>query len=68
MLQTSDFFQNEATRCRDKAESAARKDDRAFWLNLASRWEGLLRPNDENDADLEAVRALRPQRTVKKFR
>ena len=62
-MMQSDLFQNEAKRCRDNAERAARKD-REFWLSLAGRWEGLLRPKHERDADVEAVRTLRPQRTM----
>jgi hypothetical protein len=64
MLQTRDFFQNEAKRCRASAESAARKADREFWLNMANRWDYLLHPNDEGDADLGAIRGLRPVRTI----
>jgi hypothetical protein len=49
-METREFFQDEAKRCRDNAERSARKDDREFWLNLAGRWEGLLRPKDGSDA------------------
>jgi hypothetical protein len=42
-IETNDFFQDEAGRCRDNAKKATRKDDQEFWLNLASRWETMLR-------------------------
>jgi hypothetical protein len=38
-METSDFFQTEAERCKDNAQKATRKADRDFWLNLANRWE-----------------------------
>jgi hypothetical protein len=63
-METSDFFQDEAKRCKDNALRATRKDDREFWLNLARRWEELLSPKDESDAGLGAIHTLRPQRTI----
>jgi len=62
-MQTTDFFQNEAKRCRDNAERATKKD-REFWLTLARRWEELLQARNESDANVEAVHTLRPQRTM----
>ena len=44
MLEPNDFFQNQVKQCRSQAESAANKRDREFWLQLAHRWERLLRP------------------------
>lgn len=58
-METSDFFKDEAKRCRDNAGVAATKADQESWLNMASRWEELLRPSDETDAS-----ALRPMRTI----
>jgi hypothetical protein len=45
MLEPNDFFQNQVKQCRSQAESAANKRDRAFWLQLAHRWERLLQPS-----------------------
>jgi hypothetical protein len=42
-METADFFQNEATRCRGNAKRATSKEDREFWLNMASRWETMQR-------------------------
>jgi len=64
-MQNSDFFEDEAKRCRDNAVRAARKDDREFWLNLARRWEELLsRKDGSDDANVGAVHTLRPARTM----
>jgi hypothetical protein len=41
MLEPNDFFHNQVKQCRAQAESAANKDDRDFWLQLAHRWENL---------------------------
>jgi hypothetical protein len=38
-METSDFLQTEAERCKDNARKATRKADRDFWLNMANRWE-----------------------------
>ena len=59
MQQTSDFFQDEANRCKHSAEMAAAKEDREFWLNMARRWEGLLHPNEESNAKM-----VKPLRSV----
>ena len=61
MLQTTDFFQDEAKRCRDTAERAVRKEDREFWLSMASRLDDLYCPKGESN---EAMHTLRPQRTI----
>jgi hypothetical protein len=62
-MMQSDFFQNEAKRCRDNAVGTARKD-RKFWLNLADRRERLLHPKDESDGNVGAIHTLRPRRTI----
>jgi hypothetical protein len=62
-MDTNDFFQTEARRCRDNAEKAT-KTDRDFWLTLASKWEELLSARTRNSANVEAVKKLRPTRTI----
>jgi len=62
-METGDFFQSEAQRCRDNAERTTKKD-REFWLNLAGRWEGLLQARNGGGPNVEAALALRPQRTM----
>ena len=42
VLEPNDFFQNQVKQCRSQAGSAANKNDREFWLQLAHRWERLL--------------------------
>jgi hypothetical protein len=44
MLEPNDFVQNQVKQCRSQADSAAKKRDREFWLQLAQRWERLLQP------------------------
>jgi hypothetical protein len=69
MLETSDFFQVQTKKCQvkiQKCESiAARaidKSEREFWLQLAHRWEDLLRVRQrggsvaENGTGAEIVR------------
>jgi hypothetical protein len=44
MLEPTDFFENQIKQCRAQADSAANKNDREFWLQLAHRWERLSQP------------------------
>ena len=60
MLEMIDFFQKEAQECRSLAAKAVHKDDREYWLRLAQRWEEIL-PKQHGDADLKAIRSLRPR-------
>jgi hypothetical protein len=41
MLEPNDFFENQIKQCRSQAQTAAKKSDREFWLQLAHRWEAL---------------------------
>ncbi len=43
MLEPIDFFHNQVEQCLSHAERAVNKRDREFWLQLAHRWERLLR-------------------------
>jgi hypothetical protein len=52
-METVDFFQNEATRCRDNAKMAISKDDREFWLNMANRWETMQRITKRETPEVE---------------
>ena len=54
-METSDFFQNEARRCKENAERAPRKADSEFWLNLASRCETLSQAGQEGGGSGEAI-------------
>ncbi len=42
MLEPKNFFGNQIKQCRAQADSAASKNDREFWLQLAHRWERVL--------------------------
>ncbi len=64
MLETSDFFQEQAKQCRTLAAQAADKNDREFWLRLAHRWEGLLRAQRHDDAAGETVQKVRFERPI----
>jgi hypothetical protein len=37
------IFQRQIEECRELARQAVNAEDRAFWLQAAERWEGLLR-------------------------
>jgi hypothetical protein len=57
-METSDFFKDEAKRCRDNAGAAATKADQESWLNMASRWEELLNPGDDGVKAAQNASAL----------
>jgi hypothetical protein len=55
-METSDFFQTEAERCKDNARKATSKADRDFWLHTANRWETMDRiRKHEPEAPVVAV-------------
>jgi hypothetical protein len=58
------FFQNQAQECRRLAAQATGKNDREYWLRLAQRWEWLVHPQKNRVAEVEAIRPLRPERSV----
>jgi hypothetical protein len=62
MPEMTEFFEKEAQECRRLAAGATQKKDREFWLQLAQRWEWLLRPSD--GPKVERVRPLRPRQSV----
>jgi hypothetical protein len=64
MLETSDFFQDQAKQCRSLAAQAADKNDREFWLRLAHRWEGLLQAQRHDGAGVETVQKIRFERPI----
>jgi hypothetical protein len=64
MLETSDFFQDQAKQCRKLAADAGDKNDREFWLRLAHRWEGLLRAQKNDGAAVETVQKVRFERPI----
>jgi hypothetical protein len=46
MLHKPDFFQAQINECKHLAKYSENRNDREFWLKMAQRWEGLLRPSD----------------------
>jgi hypothetical protein len=42
-----DFFEERARQCRAQAKRANNKADRESWLEMARRWEGMLRPHHD---------------------
>jgi hypothetical protein len=64
MLETTDFFQDQAKQCRKLAADAHDKGDREFWLRLAHRWEGLLRAQRHDEAGIETVQKIRFDRPI----
>jgi hypothetical protein len=56
MRETEDFFEREAKQCNDRAQRAANKSDRDFWLRLAQRWEELLRIREREAADAQPAK------------
>jgi hypothetical protein len=62
-METVDFFQDEATRCRHNAKIAISKDDREFWLNMANRWETMQRIRKRENPNVE-VGTIEPPRAA----
>jgi hypothetical protein len=58
----TDFFQKEAQECRRLAAQTTQKKDREFWLQLAQRWESMLRHGD--GPKVESVRPFRFRQSV----
>jgi hypothetical protein len=58
-METTDFFQNEAMRCRGNAKMATSKDDREFWLKMANRWETMQRITKQETPEAEAITLAR---------
>jgi hypothetical protein len=55
MIEKDDFFRNQVEQCRSQVERSSNKTDREFWLDMALRWEGLLRgqqPHGDHDNSL----------------
>src|SRR5437764_6945598 len=62
ILEPNNFFENQIKQCRSQAQSAANKSDRAFWLQLAHRWERLSQPAPRATSKLpKANAALAPR-------
>jgi hypothetical protein len=64
MLETGSFFQNEITRCHGLADRAGNQADREFWLQLAHRWEELLRVKQSGAPNFEAIHKLSFERPL----
>jgi hypothetical protein len=47
MIDKKLFFQRQIEECRELARHAVDAEDRAFWLQAAERWEGLLKQTKE---------------------
>jgi len=43
-----DFFEERARQCQAQAKRVNNKADRESWLEMARRWEGMLRPHHDN--------------------
>jgi len=61
------FFQKETEECVRIAAGAIKKKDRDFWLGLAQRWDGLLKPTSTPDEADRSLRFDRPIRQRRKF-
>jgi hypothetical protein len=64
ILETGSFFQNQIRRCHDLADRAGDQGDREFWLQLAHRWEELLRVKQSGGPNFEAIHKLSFERPV----
>jgi hypothetical protein len=62
MLDTADFFETQIKQCAETAARSSNKNDREFWLKMASRWEGLLQARQTHDADTGPVQEFSFQR------
>jgi hypothetical protein len=63
MLDTADFFEQQAKECRTSAARSRNKNDREFWLEMAVRWEGFLKTRQSGD-DEPVLRATRFRRSM----
>jgi hypothetical protein len=63
-----DFFEKQATQCRAQAERASNKADRESWLDMAIRWEGMLRPNHEDGAGIGNYKDRRGRTRIRRVR
>jgi hypothetical protein len=57
MLEPNDFFENQIKQCRSQAQTAAKKSDREFWLQLAHRWEALSQGHKDAEVPKRSVLA-----------
>jgi hypothetical protein len=64
MLETADFFEQQAKECRDSAARSRDKNDREFWLKMAARWEGLLKTRQSGDDEGPVPRQFRFSRSM----
>jgi len=67
MPETTNFFQKEAQECKRRAAGTIQKNDREFWLQLAQRWERLLRQNDAPKVESARPPRLRQSALQKRF-
>jgi hypothetical protein len=58
------FFQIQIERCHELAGKAGNEGDREFWLQLAHRWEGLLRVEQSGKPNFEIIHKLKFERPV----
>jgi hypothetical protein len=59
MLDTPDFFEQQTRECRSLAAQSRNKYDREFWLEMAARWEDLLKPRQNGGESMRGPTRLR---------
>jgi hypothetical protein len=59
MLDKKVFFQRQIEECQELLRHAVNAEDRAFWLQAAERWEGLLKQIKEGCTAQEVGRQQR---------
>jgi len=64
MLETTDFFEQQIKSCRSAAAQCRNKNDREFWLKMAARWEGLLKPRQSSDDEGPPLRRSMSSRSM----
>jgi transcription elongation GreA/GreB family factor len=64
MLDKRVFFQRQIEECRELARHAVNAEDRAFWLQTAERWEGLLKQIKETASRKKSEDAAKQQRVA----
>ena len=64
MLDKKIFFQRQIEECRELARHAVNAEDRAFWLQAAERWEGLLKQIRETAPRKKSEDADKQQRVA----
>ena len=63
MSRDADEYQRQAEHCQERAEQACSAEVKAKWLQLASDWLSLIKPNKEREQNARFEAAVRKSGT-----